>query len=821
MAQTLLERDRLLRTRLARLAGLGEQNLIHAVSFFCACHDLGKFSQNFQRCNFQPHHTLLALTLWRKRLFKQIPEVGRGWFPQDWDQEDIQDVLLPWVNASAWHHGWVGDSAGTVSLEYYFRPEDLEAAETFCRESAELLLGAEPWLAEMEPELAERAFRRSSWLLSGLIVAADWIASNDSFFNYRDRPLDLGEYWTSALDQARKAVSLAGLVPGRPAQETSFSSLFPGLGRPTPVQEKVADLELSPGPKLVLVEESTGAGKTEAGLILACRLLAGGEAESMFMGLPTMATANAMFDRFAELMPRLFPGDETPIVLAHSAKGMNDRFRRIAEVGFRSGPGRGSDLAEAQCASWLADNNKKSLLAPVGVGTVDQALAAVLAQKHQNLRLLGLCRSVIIIDEVHAYDAYMFQELERLIECQVLMGGSLILLSATLPGSFRERLVRAFQRALEAEAVPLSRNDYPLLTLVQTRGLEEIPARPGPGAEKILTPELTGAEEEALTALIRAAEGGGCGCWIRNTVKDAQEAYRRLSEGAPHLETTLFHARLALGDRLALEGELTARFGKHGQDRDRAGRIVVATQVAEQSLDLDFDFMVTDLAPMDLILQRAGRLHRHPRPDRPLARPILMILTPPPEDQPAEDWYAAMFPEGAWVYRHHGQLWLTARILKKSREIHLPRDYRSLIEGVYSESAQELIPESLGIWEEKASAQAKGEQALARLNTINFEEGYGRQGGAVAGGDPHPPGPGDQPGPAGQVGGGPAEALVRRFGHAGLAAERAPGQQGQSRLRSRAGRSGPGPGPGGGQGRHARRAVGCPDPSDTRTRGRG
>ncbi len=729
VAQTLLLQDRLLRTRLASLAELEESDLIRAVSFLCACHDLGKFSASFQGFVFQPRHTRLALELWRFSLFNQIQEQWPQWLPQGWDEFDLQEVLAPWVNASAWHHGLVEETTGTISAQRHFPAENMAAAQAFFQDAAALLVGPEPWLPEGDPFQAEKAFRRSSWLLSGIIVAADWIASNDSFFKHLNRPMELSQYWDLALDQAREAVDLAGLIPGPPSGEMTFSSLFPGLERPTPVQDNAASMELCPGPKLILVEDSTGAGKTEAGLVLACRLLAQGEAESLFMGLSTMATANAMFGRFTELMPRLFAGGEESIVLAHSAKRMNDRFRRITEGPSMTSSSQDGEAAEVQCASWLADNNKKSLLAPVGMGTIDQALAAVLAQKHQNLRLLGLSRSVIIVDEVHAYDAYMDRELEHLIGCQALTGGSMILLSATLPGNFRKRLVSSFQKALGTGDSPLSRDDYPLITLVQKEGLAEISSGHGPGAERTISLDMTAQAEEAMAALIQVAEEGGCACWIRNTVKDAQEACLGLAEAAPQLEVTLFHARLALGDRLALESDLVARFGKHSQAKDRAGRIVVATQVAEQSLDVDFDFMVTDLAPMDLVLQRAGRLHRHYRPDRPRNRAVLMVLSPHLQDRPDKDWYESMFPEGAWVYRRHGQLWLTAKALGERDLISLPGDYRELIEGIYSDPAQDLIPENLRQWEQEAVSKGMAAGSIADLNTIQFDEGYGALGG--------------------------------------------------------------------------------------------
>lgn len=156
--------------------------------------------------------------------------------------------------------------------------------------------------------------------------------------------------------------------------------------------------------------------------------------------------------------------------------------------------------------------------------------------------------------------------------------------------------------------------------------------------------------EEVVEKLISEVEAGGCACWVRNTVHDAVEEYRYFVQELGTDRVMLFHARFTLGDRLGIENKVLGLFGPESADKGRSGRLVIATQVVEQSLDLDFDYMVTDLAPVDLIIQRAGRLQRHERGRR---TPVLGLFTPEPSDGAGRDWYSSLFPGASRVYRHH------------------------------------------------------------------------------------------------------------------------------------------------------------------------
>ncbi len=263
-------------------------------------------------------------------------------------------------------------------------------------------------------------------------------------------------YWLVAQNNAKHAVSEAGVLPSPVARIVGYKDLIGPDATPTPMQKWAQEAQLLNGPALILIEDETGSGKTETALMLAHRLMVAGSAYGLYVALPTMATANAMFDRLAAAYRRLFKEDTNPsIALAHGARDMHAGFRaamawnRQKENPYSGSTSRdASDLtASAACTEWIADDRCRTFLADAGVGTIDQTLLAVLPNRHQSLRLLGLVQRVLILDEVHAYDAYMNRELERLLEFQAGLGGSAILLSATLPQSTKLRLTCA-------EAIP-------------------------------------------------------------------------------------------------------------------------------------------------------------------------------------------------------------------------------------------------------------------------------------------------------------------------------------------------------------------------------
>jgi CRISPR-associated endonuclease/helicase Cas3 len=503
--------------------------------------------------------------------------------------------------------------------------------------------------------------------------------------------------------------------------------LFPTITTASPVQRWAESVDLPEGPVLALIEDVTGGGKTEAALVLAHRLLADGRADGVYVGLPTMATAGAMFERMQDSYGGLYAAGQSPsLALAHGRARLDARFTStILEETRESDMSDAAASASSQCTAWLAEGGRKALLAQVGVGTLDQALLAVLPARYAALRQLGLARKVLIIDEVHAYDHYMQAELAALLRCHAAAGGSTILLSATLTRGLRACLLGAFVAGLGGGAVTTHETAYPLACIAAADGVCEQACGVREGLARRVAVRRIDDVGGAVAAISAAAKHGAAVAWIRNTVDDAIAGHAALD--AAGVDATLFHARFAMSDRLQIERDVLARFGK--KSTARAG-VVVATQVIEQSLDLDFDLVVTDMAPADLLIQRAGRLWRHAwrtGTDRPLENAELLIVGPEPIEDPAPDWLSAALPGTASIYPA-SLVWRSVRAVLMAERIDMPENVRALVEAAYDDTVP--LPPGLLRTETKSIADAYVATSLARANLLSFEKGYSAAAGA-------------------------------------------------------------------------------------------
>jgi len=580
------------------------------------------------------------------------------------------------------------------------------------------------------PPISAKGAKDLSWRLSGLVSLADWIGSSTEFFHYRD-PQDFSprDYWLNvAQPKAREALHTLRMTPSKPNQTANFATLFKAKWPPSSAQAHCGEFELPAGPMLVFIEDVTGSGKTESALLLAQRMMVAGKGRGLFVALPTTATANAMYERMAECYRRLFVTDAEPsLALAHGRGRLHEGFRAsILPKSAAESAVRGEiETVQAACAAFFADDRRKALLADVGIGTIDQALLGVLPTKYATLRQLGLASKILIVDEAHAYDAYMSREVERLLTFHAGMGGSAIILSATLPRRMKEQYARAFRGGRHADGVALRCDAYPLVTQIPMRGaITETPLDTREDLKRSVAVTRMQDCDEALERVAEAAGKGAAVAYIRNSVDDAIEAFEALR--AKGLEPILFHARFAMTDRLAIEGKALEIFGKKGTPDQRKGRVLVATQVVEQSLDLDFDLMVTDLAPVDLLVQRAGRLWRHQRGPRPISGPDFLVVSPEPVADADKDWYEKIFPRGAYVYRAHALLWLSAKILFEKGAIVSPQGVRALVETVYGTGARDRIPEALQKNFNDNEGSAFGDSSHAENNLLDFFSGYCR-----------------------------------------------------------------------------------------------
>ena len=753
---SLLESDKPLCKSLANQLDVKPEWLRQWFSFCLMLHDIGKFCRGFQNLapnlspdlvpvrsekNYDIRHDSLGFKLWQTELRKPLA----GLFPNG----KTQRATDSWLEMVCGHHGIPPKAVGSIR-SCLVPEEDIPAAETFVRAIAE------HWLPDLSPlgNIDKTALKTASWQLAGVAVLADWLGSDQSYFHYHSKSQSLLSYWQGkALPAAEKALANSEFQTKPITTFQSIKQQFDFIQQPTPLQEYAEIVEIPHSPQLFILEDVTGAGKTEAAMVLAHRLMSQGLAEGLYVGLPTMATANGMYQRLSKSYRSLFQGEPKPsLVLAHGASKLSEDFQETIQLsGQQSDRSYQKDdqSASAYCNQWLADGRKKALLADVGVGTIDQALLAVLPARHQSLRMLGLKGKVLLLDEVHAYDAYMRQLLAGLLQAHAAQGGSVLLLSATLPQQFRAELLGAYLRGRGFQSPVLQpTTDYPLVSHCSDAGFSEQAVPTRDSVKRVVKIKRVSNPQEALELMVNTAEHGHCICWIRNTVKDARQAYQAL-QNDPRINAnklTLFHSRFAMVDRQSVEGDVLGRFGKASTPEQRAGQILIATQVVEQSLDLDFDVMVSDLAPVDLLIQRAGRLQRHNRDlrgkrldgEQPDQRsvPCLYLHAPDPEQVNNEQWLRSVLPGTQSVYSHVGQLFLTAKLLLKKQGFSMPEDARELIEGVYGEQAQENIPEVLLQQSDKAEADDNARRNMGGFNCLKMEAGYNwKSGGSASGWD--------------------------------------------------------------------------------------
>lgn len=743
---------------LADQLGVSPQWLQRWFSYCSALHDLGKFSSAFQGLvsglsdhlitpdatkTYQNRHDSLGFLLWRK-LLKDTLWDGPWAEQQHWKSPQLAYLALdPWFKIVTGHHGEPPLDCLT-SVDKYYTDQDTCAVIEFITDVTSLLA---PDFGPLTDKQVKKKLARLSWQFAGQMVLADWSGSDQTLFEYYDKPISLDEYWDRvALPTAVKAV-------GRMKPETvntqpfeSIQHLFTFIEQPTPLQLLASRVDVPAEPQMWILEDVTGAGKTEAALTLVSRLMSAALADGVYIGLPTMATANGMYDRMCDSYRALFTPDSQPsLVLAHGARQLSDVFVDSVRLSQHAHSDQSYDQDElsatAYCNSWVADSRKKALFSDVGVGTIDQALLAVLPARHQSLRMLGLRHKVLLIDEVHAYDAYMKKLLCALLEAHAAQGGSVIMLSATLPQAMRNDYLNAYRagKGLPAYADDVQSDGYPLVTCCSEK-VDEYPVESRKSVCRQLAVCQLSSKPEVAEQIKAAITAGRSVCWIRNTVGDAREARTlAINEGwAERDNIQLFHSRFAMCDRQHIETDVLARFGKHSTAEQRSGQLLIATQVIEQSLDLDFDLMITDLAPIDLLIQRAGRLHRHVRDavGNPLttldghdlrAKPTLCIYAPDAKEDVTEQWLIPDWRGTQAVYGHVGQLWLTLRALaEQDWTITMPDAARDLIEAVYSAEAQARMPKALEDLSLAAEGQEMAESGQANLNRLKLKNGYCR-----------------------------------------------------------------------------------------------
>lgn len=575
------------------------------------------------------------------------------------------------------HHGFMPNIAGRRALDEVFGGGEWQ------QEREKLVLALKKALQEDWPIIEDFATAR---LLAGLTSVADWIGSSQHF----DDPT---VEWRPLIN---KALDDAGFISPVYKKDLSFSEIF-GF---TPREAQRQFYEQVKAPGVYVLEAPMGIGKTEAALYAAYQVLAQGQASGIYFALPTQLTSNKIFERFNIFLEQILdPISPHRSLLLHANAWLFD-----TEMGEEGRPG----------GAWF-NQAKRGLLAPFAVGTIDQALMAAMNVKHGFVRAFGLAGKVVILDEVHTYDAYTNVILEALIQLLRQLDCTVIILSATLSKKRRQALIHS-------EA---SSSDYPLITALPKTICTPVELPVAVNQPKKISIALQQNDDIAIEQALYRAEQGQQVLWIENTVKEAQQQYLLLAARAQAIgvDCGLLHSRYSVTDRQAIEKKWVNIFGKLGVEnglRTQQGRILIGTQVLEQSLDIDADFLVTRFAPTDMLLQRFGRLWRHantPRP--PLAKCEAWLLAPSLKqslDQPKSEFGASAYVYAPYVLCRSLETW------QQVEQVTLPDDIRPLIEATYHDRPE---TEAMARWLHElneGSRERIGKFALQQLARVGLAQ---------------------------------------------------------------------------------------------------
>jgi CRISPR-associated endonuclease/helicase Cas3 len=709
-----------IRCRLADWMGLSTHEAGQLVAFRASLHDVGKASPAFQ------DHKHLREPL-KSQIRTELEAAGLGFVNRSPGETHTRhEIISTWSLRSSLGEGllhelcgldtemanWIAQAVGGHHGAWP-RPDQFDANSLTDADK-----GGSEWTAAraelvkamtqiFQPPKVQHFGEDSTrnnvmlTLLSAIVSVADWIGSNKEYFPLEEEYIPLRSYVRHAKLHAEHALDQVNWESPAEMTEFTFEDVFPF--NPTDAQQEgIAALSDIPVPAFAIIEAPMGTGKTELAFALYAHWAQQACSSGLYVAMPTTATSNQMHDRTAQFLTKQL-GEEIEPLLVHSQA----LLRELPDQGDPIEESEG-DAAAAQ--SWFLPR-KRSLLAPYGVGTVDQALMSILQTKHFFVRLLGLSHKVVIFDEVHAYDAYMSELFEQLLKWLRAVNTSVIILSATLPDKTRHKLVRAYAGATSAPPA----QKYPRITFATGDGQVNAIALTPPPSKTLSFDWLPRNVDTVVAKLREILHGEGCAAVICNTVGRAQdvfEAIRTLPEEQKLCnddDLILFHARFPMAWREEIEQKVLRKFGtgpekgKPNADRPPSRAIVVATQVIEQSLDLDFDVMISDHAPIDLLLQRAGRLHRHSVND-PRRHPYCLWITEPvvKKEVPQFDRRDTYVYDEYVLFRS----WFALKG-QEPNVIRMPEDMTDLIERVYGDRG-------LAISDEIKSVLDKAKQDMDR-----------------------------------------------------------------------------------------------------------
>jgi CRISPR-associated endonuclease/helicase Cas3 len=736
-----------IRSRLARLAGLSDLSEVQSsrLCVLAALHDIGKFNHGFQNKKYPKGKAPTAGHV------KEVLAIfqGQGRPEETFLAEAIEiEELTSWANddslcdllfASICHHGKPN-------------PVGVDFQEGLWKTSPQNPFTGIENLLHLTKKWFPKAFQQDGTPLpaqtelqhafSGLVMLADWLGSDTDFFPYSDSiNTDRISFSRAKAKEATERIGIFAEKARSLLRPSQFQSLF-GF-EPRGAQKVVCDLPL-PEPNtasIVILEAETGSGKTEAALSHYAKLFSQGRVDGLYFALPTRTAATQIYNRVYKNVERFFHSspERPPVVLAVPGYLSVDETKGDKLPNFEV-LWHDNDKERFRFRGWAAENPKRYLAGAIVVGTIDQVLLSALQVSHAHLRATALLRHLLVVDEVHASDAYMNRLLEEVLARHLKAGGHALLMSATLGSETKQRLLTPNQLPKIPKLNDAEQESYPLV-IHRIKKLTTYPVPKQGEVQKEIRVQLasiSAAHREVAARALLAAQKGAKVLVIRNTVKECVETQQELEALAQqknllhlcfscHQALAPHHARFTKEDRTSLDDALEINFGKNS--KRMIGCVAVATQTVQQSLDLDADLLLTDLCPMDVLLQRIGRLHRHRENQRhpEFQQATVVVLVP-------EERKLTSLLRGDRVYGKHGFgsvyedlriLETTWALLESHSLLKIPEMNRPLVERSTHPEALAALGEEWKKFEQSIWGKTIARRQQAVTNGLRWDKPFG------------------------------------------------------------------------------------------------
>lgn len=625
-----------------------ERKIFKNLPFLAAIHDIGKISPNFQK----KIYSAVNENNIHNEITSYDSSINHAFIGYLTINKLLGEFAAYIVGA---HHGYIDLSP----LMYVSQPDGQQVGGISWENLREEIFSKLKILFPVNENIIDD--NSYKYLATGMVTVADWIGSSE-FFNSKNNFYDVND------DYVRNFVKSIGFCKHEISKGLTFEKIF-GFS-PRPFQKVVTEMMKNPVAGIYIVEASMGEGKTEAALYSAYKMMENNLASGIYFALPSQVTSNRMYGRMRSFLKNILsPKDHFKLKLAHSYSSIIEQ-ELLADIGEECKPGN----------SWF-DANKRSLLNCFGIGTIDQLLLAVMNVKHSNVRVFGIYGKVIIIDEVHTYDAYTSGILTRLLSLLKQLKCTVIILSATLSSEKLKKLIGANESINFYPSITSLNYDSENISSFSTKSLL---------AKKILIQFHT--ENECIEEAIERVNHGEYVLWIENIVTDAQRIYQIAKQKLPIELIGLIHSHFTIIDRQSKEDILLNAF-EHKNNRTNKGFLLIGTQILEQSLDLDADFEVSAFAPSDMLLQRTGRLWRHSETPRPVIAKCECWLKYPDNyiTYDTNNISAQNFGNSAKVYDPYvlaRSLETFTKIQESKKFLNIPSDIREIISSTYDDRTE-------------------------------------------------------------------------------------------------------------------------------------